>query len=388
MGTDREGERETMYPVLFLLIAPALGRPSSAQPDDVDKLDDINKFNQQLGELMKNSRLLGKVSEDLKEAQQNVETMEKELKSLESTIQNLKKEENHFPEFNQALFWVNETRKDLSKLALRTVAEVDDLDKLLDKLDKTQQATKEGEELKELVVKTPGIPDHARILQQLARLNANSRALEAQELQRIIKKMKDMMIETKERLEEARDKYLSAHQAFDNLKTSVELKKEIVDETVEYLERKYQKDKEYTETVRYNCKWAALFTLGLCSLIHHFENEVPLENDRIKLEEIGESTAGFLGRVDTLNRDIDDAIKVITTEIELINIWAVSADVVSKNIDQYPQEHLEKFAVMRGIFKRGLVTLKHVAVIFIEETKITSQKQQVFSQNLRNRIFG
>merc|ERR1712141_140016 len=341
----------------FLLIAPALGRPSSAQPDDVDKLDDINKFNRQLGELMKNSRLLGKVSEDLKEAQQNVETMEKELKSLESTIQNLKKEENHFPEFNQALFWVNETRK-------------------------------EGEELKELVVKTPGIPDHARILQQLARLNANSRALEAQELQRIIKKMKDMMIETKERLEEARDKYLSAHQAFDNLKTSVELKKEIVDETVEYLERKYQKDKEYTETVRYNCKWVALFTLGLCSLIHHFENEVPLENDRIKLEEIGESTAGFLGRVDTLNRDIDDAIKVITTEIELINIWAVSADVVSKNIDQYPQEHLEKFAVMRGIFKRGLVTLKHVAVIFIEETKITSQKQQVFSQNLRNRIFG
>merc|ERR1712020_464126 len=196
MGTDREGERETMYPVLFLLIAPALGRTSSAQPDDVDKLDDINKFSQQLGELMKNSRLLGKVSEDLKEAQQNVETMEKELKSLESTIQNLKNEENHFPEFNQALFWVNETRKDLSKLALRTVAEVDDLDKLLDKLNKTQQATKEGEELKELVVKTPGIPDHARILQQLARLNANSRAQEAQELQRIIKKMKDMMIET------------------------------------------------------------------------------------------------------------------------------------------------------------------------------------------------
>merc|ERR1712241_926227 len=365
MGTDREGERETMYLVLFLLIAPALGRPSSAQPDDVDKLDDINKFSQQLGELMKNSRLLGKVSEDLKEAQQNVETMEKELKSLESTIQNLKNEENHFPEFNQALFWVNETRKDLSKLALRTVAEVDDLDKLLDKLNKTQQATKEGEELNELVVKTPGIPDHARILQQLDLLITNSRAQEAQELQRIIKKMKDMMIETKERL-----------------------KKEIVDETVEYLERKYQKDKEYTETVRYNCKWAALFTLGLCSLVHHFENEVPLENDRIKLEEIGESTAGFLGRVDTLNRDIDDAIKVITTEIELINIWAVSADVVSKNIDQYPQEHLEKFAVMRGIFKRGLVTLKHVAVIFIEETKITSQKQQVFSQNLRNRIFG
>merc|ERR1712232_316729 len=225
--------------------------------------------------------------------------------------------------------------------ALRTVAEVDDLDKLLDKLNKTQQATKEGEELKELVLKTSGIPDHARILQQLDRLNTNSRAQEAQELQRIIKKMKDMMIETKERLEEARDKYLSAHQAFDNLKRSVELKKEIVDETVEYLERKYQKDKEYTETVRYNCKWAALFTLGLCSLIHHFENEVPLESDRIKLEEIGESTAGFLGRVDTLNRDIDDAIKVITTEIELINIWAVSADVVSKNIDQYPQEHLK-----------------------------------------------
>merc|ERR1712241_1345246 len=43
---------------------------------------------------------------------------------------------------------------------------------------------------------------------------------------------------------------------------------------------KYEEDKAYTETMRKTCKWTAVLTLGLCSLIHHFVNEVPLERLR------------------------------------------------------------------------------------------------------------
>merc|ERR1712099_139456 len=93
----------------------------------------------------------------------------------------------------------------------------------------------------------------------------------------------------------------------------------------------YEKDKEYTETVRYNCKIASWFTFGLCSLIHHFVNEVPLEEARVKLESLQTKTDSLLERTITLNQDIKGAIDIMTKEIELINIWANSAEVVSKN---------------------------------------------------------
>merc|ERR1711992_227181 len=49
---------------------------------------------------------------------------------------------------------------------------------------------------------------------------------------------------------------------------------------------KYEEDKAYTETMRKTCKWTAVLTLGLCSLIHHFVNEVPLEKARVELERL------------------------------------------------------------------------------------------------------
>merc|ERR1719384_718632 len=49
---------------------------------------------------------------------------------------------------------------------------------------------------------------------------------------------------------------------------------------------KYEEDKAYTETMRKTCKWTAVLTLGLCSLIHHFVNEVPLEKARLELERL------------------------------------------------------------------------------------------------------
>merc|ERR1712079_31765 len=49
---------------------------------------------------------------------------------------------------------------------------------------------------------------------------------------------------------------------------------------------KYEEDKEYTEKVRSGCKIISLFTFGLCSLVHHYVNEVPLEEARVELERL------------------------------------------------------------------------------------------------------
>merc|ERR1712048_321502 len=48
----------------------------------------------------------------------------------------------------------------------------------------------------------------------------------------------------------------------------------------------YEEDKEYTEKVRSGCKIISLFTFGLCSLVHHYVNEVPLEEARVELERL------------------------------------------------------------------------------------------------------
>merc|ERR1711902_23803 len=53
---------------------------------------------------------------------------------------------------------------------------------------------------------------------------------------------------------------------------------------------KYEEDKEYTEKVRSDCKIISLFTFGLCSLVHHYVNEVPLEEARVELERLRAST--------------------------------------------------------------------------------------------------
>merc|ERR1712108_123636 len=175
------------------------------------------------------------------------------------------------------------------------------------------------------------------------------------------------MIETKERLEEARKKYTSATLAFDNLISSVKNQNSILETVVNQTIVNYKKDKEYTETVRENCKIASWFTFGLCSLIHHFENEVPLEENRVELEKLQAKTDKLLKGAETLNKDIGAAIDIMTEEIELIDKWANSAERVSKNIDDYPAEYLRKYATIRKTFRNGLDDLKKVAEQFLAQ---------------------
>jgi len=321
-----EGKRE-MYLLLIFLITPALGRPSSAQSSVGNKLEAVSEYPKGMSQLLKNSRLFGTVAEDLQEAKQNIREMEEELKSLESEIWELRNKDNYFQKFEEALDYIRLARKDLSKLAQTTQIEANKLINLLEFLD---------------IVTDPAI------------------------LTKFIATTKSLMLETKEKLEDAREKYNSAHQVFDNLVDSVAKQNGILDNTVKFMNAQYLKNKAYTEKVRLDCQIAAVFTLGLCSLIHHYVNEVPLEAERVKLANIKWKSDILLGKTRILNRDIDDAIEFITKEIDLISKWAISAEVVSENIVDYPEESLRKYKELRTVFKNRLNALTIDAKNFVD----------------------
>merc|ERR1712079_847827 len=327
-------ETGRMY-LLLLFISAAFGRPSSAElKSGVNQLNSLTDFTKDMGKMWNNSRLFGTVSEGLEEAEQNILEMEAELKTLQFEIEQLQNEKNYFPEFNEAKSLLRRTRQELRELAKRTLSDERSLTLVLDGLDKSPTT-----------------------------------AAQVTLLKIAIANMEDLMIETKERLEEARAIYNKAHEAFDNLIFSVAKQKRIVDGALKFMNAKYLKDKEYTEKVRRDCLIAVVFTLGLCSLIHHYENEVPLKESRAKLADLQSKSGRLLRRTRILNRDIGDAIDVITEEIDLITEWAASAKAVSKNIELYPEDYLVKYQGIKIVFKSGLVDLKNIAKKFLDKTK-------------------
>merc|ERR1712241_746815 len=271
MGLHSETGR--MY-LLLLLISHAFGRPSSAELESgVNQLNSLTDFTKDVDKMWNSSRLFGTVSEGLEEAEQNILEMEAELKTLQFEIEQLENEKNYFPEFNEAKSLLRRTRQELRELAERTLSDERSLTLLLDGIDKS-----------------------------------HTTATQVTLLKIAIANMEDLMIETKKRLEEARAKYNKAHEAFDNLILSVAELNQIVEETVKYMNVKYLEDKYYMEKVRFNCKIAAVFTFGLCSLIHHFENEVPLKESRAELADLQSKSGRLLRKTRILNQDIGDAI--------------------------------------------------------------------------------
>merc|ERR1711874_729719 len=317
-------ERREMYLLLILLVLPAFGRPSSDQDvgaEITSQLNDILEFNNETGNLLNNSNLFEKVSQSLKNATQNILEMEAELKTLASKFSSLQNEKSYFPDFTKAQSSLRQTRQELRELAHRTVVEEENVRSLLDSLDNAKS--------------------HKPILFKAA-----------------IGRMKLLMEETQEKLKAAKNKYEEAQLYFENLISFVKEQQAILGVEAEGFYAKFEEDKEYTERVRYNCKIASWFTFGLCSLIHHYVNEVPLEEARVDLEKLNALTPRFLERALALTQDINKAIGEMDKEIDLINKWAVSAHRVNQNIKDHPVEFLRVYQPLRTNFRRGLVDLK------------------------------
>jgi len=333
--TER-GERREMVILLILLVSTAFGRPSSDRDVGTqigNQLEDILEFNNEQGKLLNNANLFGKVSESLKNAQQNIIDMETELKTLALKFDSLREEKSFFPEFNKAKSSLRQTRQELRELAHRTVKEEKNVRSLLDALDN----------------------------------DATSRSHKPILLKAAIGRMKLLMEETKEKLKAAKNKYEEATLAYTNLISSVKAQHDILGVEARKIYEKFEEDKEYTEKVRYNCKWGSVFTFGLCSLIHHFVNEVPLEEARVEVENLETMSEKLTERANILNRDINEAIGIMKNEIELIDKWANSAELVRKNIDDFPEETLRQFEPFRVVFKNGLDDLKKAAENFLAQ---------------------
>merc|ERR1712079_405783 len=333
--TGRERERE-MYLIVLLLISTALGRSNSAQLDVgeniVNQLNSIVRFTNETRSLLGDSRLIRAVSEGLQTAEFDILELEAELNPLQAQVPGL---QSYVAAFNETKSYLQQTRQELRDLADTAVKEVRDVIELLEDLDRNNDP----------------------VLLKLA-----------------IDIIKDLMLETKERLEAARGKYQSVRQAFGNLISNVTTQNEILVEVVGQLEAQYQEDKARTEKVRYDCKIASIFTLGLCSLIDHFVNESPLVNALEELADIKTKSARFLERTRILNQDIDVAIDLISENLDQINTWADSAEDVSENIEDYPAEYLEKYESSREAFKTGFVDLKKVAEQFLVDRITTSSR--------------
>merc|ERR1711953_936773 len=326
-------ERREMYLLLILLVLPAFGRPSSDQDVGANienQVNDILEFNSKTGNLLNNSNLFGKVSQSLKNATQNILEMEAELKTLASKFSSLQNEKSYFPDFTKAQSSLRQTRQELRELAHRTVIEEENVRSLLDSLDNAKS--------------------HKPILFKAA-----------------IGRMKLLMEETQEKLKAAKNKYEEAQIYFENLISFVKEQQAILGTEAERIYEKFNEDKEYTEKVRYHCKWGSVFTFGLCSLIHHFVNEVPLEQSRVEREDLERMSKNLTERAKILNRDINEAIEIMDDEIELIDKWANNAEKMEKNIDDFPEESLREYEAYRLVFKLGLDDLKKAAENFLEK---------------------
>ena len=335
-----------MYLQLLFLISPAFGMPSSALVDVgkgiINQLDSVVGFTEETKAVFNNSDLFEIISESLKEAERNILEMDAELKLLET--EELQFEDNYFPAYNEAKRYLRETRQGLRKLAQRTVSEVRDLKILLEGLDKS-----------------------------------NDPVL----LQASLDKMKDLMIKTLETLNEALEKYNSALETFENLNSSIATQNRKLEKMVDKNSAEYN---AWTQKLRggvygtigattTGCIVAdALGALGICSAVSgtiSIITTVGIEAEIVKygatLYKLKMITDRMLESGNNFDQSIKQAITVLTEEIDLINNWANSAEVVSKNIEKYPQEYLTKYISIRTVFINGLNDLNNSAEQFLDQ---------------------
>merc|ERR1711923_53528 len=345
MGTrQRDTERaEAMYLLFFLLISPAFGMQCSGLDFGagiVNQLDSVVGFTLATQVILDSSKLIDVVSEALEEAEQNILAMDTELHLLET--EELKFEDSYFPKYNKAKRHLRETRQGLRRLADRTIKEVRDLKTLLEDLDKHNDTV-------------------------ILRVT--------------IDKMKDLMIETLVRLKEARKKYNSALDTFEDINSSVGRQNRKLEKMSNKNSAEY---KEWTTRLRAGvygtigatttgCIIAdALGALGICSAISVVITGTSIAVTEAKIAEYGEKLQKFKTITDRMlesgynfEKNINEAIDILIEEIELINQWANSAELVSKNIEKYPVESLRKYQTIRTIFINGLDDLDLAAKNFL-----------------------
>jgi len=276
----------------------------------INQLDSLPNFTLRSKDMYKDSSMYEEIANDLKEAEKILIELDAELKRLD--YPEFEDKMDYFPAYNEAKRYLKETRQGLRKLAVRTVSEVRDLKNLLKELEES------------------GDP----VLLKVSILN-----------------MKNLMMETMETLTEALDKYNSAMKTFQDLNSSVESTNTLL-------------AKLLAENTPKSCseQIPGFLYFFSCSTTKWFWNtfypSIP------KLRTI---TNNMMEQGKKFDTTMQKAIGVLSEEIEQINRWSSSADVVSKNIDNYPTEYLKKFESIKENFVTGLDDLQKNAEEFLDQ---------------------
>ena len=336
-----------MYLLVVLLVSPAFGMPSSALIDIgsqiINQVDSVVCFTEETRAVFNNTDLFETIAESLKEAEKNILEMDAELKLLEK--EEYAFEDNYFPAYNEAKSYLRETRQGLRKLADRTVADVRDMKFLLETIDENN--------------KDPFF------------------------LKKAISDMKNLMISTLETLTEAKEKYNSALETFDNLNSAIATHHRKLEKMVNKNSAEYKAWTTKTRAGTYGSIAATtvgciiadiLVSFGACSAVSLPASitagtaiEVAIAEYSAEMEKLVTITGRMLKNGKTVDQDINDAIDILTEEIDLINNWANSAELVSNNIDKYPQEYLKKYITIRTVFINGLDDLKIASETFLAQ---------------------
>merc|ERR1711923_352678 len=295
-GREREGE---MFLIVLLLISTALGSSGSAQVDVgegiADILNSIVHFTNETGSLL-GALMIRTSSEGLQAAELNILQLEAELNILHAQVPALRNyvsgwnySGNYSAPLNEAKSYLQQARQELRDLAETAVKEIRDVIELLE--------------------------DH----------NINNDPIL---LKLAIDIIKDLILETKERLEEARGKYSKVTSAFTDLSAEVN-------------------------------KLKASRRVSLAIIRKFEESRGYLADFKTKLERTN---------INNLIEDIDVAKELIDVYLDdIIGDFAdyVIYDIEDYPIEDYPAEYLEKCESIREAFKTGLVDLKNVAEQFL-----------------------
>ena len=336
-------------PILFL-ISPAFGMPSDplfqALPTIINQIDSLPGATEEIKAIFQNSNLTELIAARLEEAEKNIAEMDAALESQKNV--KLQFEKKYFEEYNEAKRYLRETRQGLRKLADKTVLEVENLKFLLGELDNSVETTESTFLLKES-----------------------------------LGKMKDLMIETLKTLREANQKYNSALETFENLNISIEkqnlqLGNMLDEDSAEYEEWKTKMRGGVYGTIGTTttaCIIADLSgALGICSGVNLLISSVAgvvaeskIDDYEATLEKLKTITQKMLENGNMFDQTINEAIDIFNKEIELINKWTNSAEVVNKNIDKYPLPILKKYRSIRPLFVKGLDDLENAAKDFLAQ---------------------
>ena len=279
------------------------------------------------------------------EAKQKIENMNMELKRLDQSETQFKEE--YFPQFNSAKSQLRQVRLKLRKLADKTVIDTRDLKILLDFLDQNETSQK----------------------------NKKNKNVDGLMLGLALKRMKNLMVITEEHLSEAYELYNKAILQFENLNSSIQtqnrdIKKLLDTETIEH--------ETWDKKVRSIRTSAILFAIadafgcfGICSTVGNlFVIRRTMKEYTAELNKFQVLTAEMLRSGKDIDKTMRVAIKFINKEIETLDRWSNNVETITKNIEDFPEEYLRKYAPMRTIFRNGLDDLQQTACDFLSRGQL------------------